>query len=138
MDVINDHIMDIGLNALGYLVAGGLGVLLHSAFMGRRRQVAGVPAPTPDIESGSDDPSRSSTRQPFEYVDLRQQRKGKTDAANAGITSRPAAATAHRDRREIIRVARQMLKAGAAGDQIRATLPISQSELALLQNTNSM
>ena len=136
MDVINDHIMDIGLNALGYLVAGGLGVLLHSAFMGRRRQVAGVPAPTPDIESQPDDPSRPSTRQPFEYVDLRQQRKGKTDAA-VGIASRPAAATAHRDRREIIRVARQMLKAGAAGDQIRATLPISQSELTLLQNSNS-
>jgi len=135
MDVINDHIVDIGLNALGYLVAGGLGVLLHSAFMGRRRQVADAPAPTPDIESQPDNPSRSRIKQPFEYVDLRQQTKSKTNAA--GITSHPAAATAHRDRREIIHAARQMLKAGAAGDQIRATLPISQSELALLQNTNS-
>lgn len=130
MDVWNDRIIDIGLNVLEYLIAGGLGILMYSVFGGRRSEAAkasaSVPTPAPaqpelqpgiglncEFVSFSDKPARASEPQ----VEKRSGRR--------------------RDRQEIIRMAREMLKSGTTGDLVKRTLPISEGELALLQNGNN-
>jgi hypothetical protein len=36
MDVLNEQVIDIGLKMIGYLLAAGLGMLLHSVIAQRR------------------------------------------------------------------------------------------------------
>ncbi len=135
MDVFNDQLVDIGLNALGYLVAAALGMLLHSAFTNRRRAAAiaaSVEGKTVSCPTASTGPA---SRPGLEYVDLRQVSAGRKTGS-----SRKATEVKHeirRDRPEIIRLARQMVKAGTPGDIIRRTLSISDAELALLQSGNN-
>jgi hypothetical protein len=132
MDVINDRIIDVGLNVLGYLIAGGLGMLLHSSVQARRlRRVATPVAATPTEVPATRTVPVGDPGNGLEFVSF-------------GADAQPAApepvlppSSLHRNRREIIRLAREMLQAGTAGDQIKKTLPISQSELALLKNARS-
>lgn len=136
MDVINDRIVDVGLNVLGYLVAGGLGMLLHSTVLQRRLRRAEKPA----VPVATERPvaKRVIIGDPcegLEFVSFGEE----TGPAATPVAPEPAsrAGSTHRNRREIIRLAREMLEAGTGGDQIRRTLPISQSELALLKNVSN-
>jgi len=134
MDVINDRIVDIGLNALGYLIAGGLGMLLHTVIQQRRlRSAAARKEVTAAEGSEFKTAAPGNTGKDIEFVSFRAETPEVTTmAANAtSHTNSP-----HRNRREIIRLAREMLEAGTAGEKIRKTLPISQSELALLKNVS--
>ena len=137
MEVFNEQIVDIGLNVLGYLVAGGLGVLIYSVFQRRPRPIEATAAAAVTPDPVPEAPARPSARQDFEFVNLRSEPRNATPKDTDETPTPPRPATAHRDRKEIIRLARQMIKAGAAGEQITRTLPISQSELALLQNGNT-
>jgi len=122
MDVWNDRILDIGLNALGYLIAGALGMLLYSVVYGRRRQTVSQPsesAPT----AGRVDRSEAS-----QFVDLRNQTKAPVAATGAG----------RRDKAEVVRLARKMMQAGADREMIKRTVPISDGELNLLEVAGSV
>lgn len=133
MDVFNDRIIDIGLNALGYLVAGGLGMLLYSVLPRRSRRPA-TEAATPaalSVPAAESDPKNT-----FEFVELRPSPvEGQGESKVDSIVGSKGG-TARRDRREIIRLAREMLKAGTADEMVKRTLPISDGELALLHNGN--
>lgn len=136
MDVINDRIIDVGLNALGYLFAGGLGVLLHSAMLQRSRRRAAAPEGAAVTEATTTTPKpRKDPDRNIEFVSF--DAESPTDAVSSDTGAGSLTNSRHRNRRETIRLAREMLKAGTAGDQIRRTLPISQSELALLKNVSS-
>mgnify|MGYP006388485401 CR=1 FL=1 len=127
MDVWNGQIMDVGLTVTGYLAASGLGMLLHSVVVGRRRLTAAETHPAG--RSGQTD-QRAPAPQ-VQFIDLRAQ-------SGAGLPrTTPASAAGRdgrRDRVEIIRLARQMLSAGTPADRVRRTLPISEAELTLLQS----
>jgi hypothetical protein len=43
-----------------------------------------------------------------------------------------ANAAARRDRADIIRIAKEMMKAGATAEKIKGVIPISEAELSLL------
>ena len=128
MDVISDRIVDVGLNALGYLIAGGLGVLLHSIVLQRRPKASAAAEAATATGSLETSTAASDPGEGIEFVRLGTEPP--TEAASLPNS-------AHRNRREIIRLAREMLEAGTAGEQIKKTLPISQSELALLKNASS-
>ena len=135
MDVINDRIIDVGLNALGYLIAGGLGVLMHSVVQQRRLRRAATPAVPAAPITLTTRPAISDPNPNLEFVSFG------ADVPTTDAPTESEAATlpgsSHRNRREIIRLAREMLEAGTGGDQIKRTLPISQSELALIKNAAS-
>lgn len=140
MDVISDRFIDIGLNVLGYLIAGGLGMLLHTVIQQRRQRstvvrkamtIAEGPELKPAVTSNSD--------KSVEFVSFRAETPVETMVATEATTPPDTASpnnSPYRNRREIIRMAREMLEAGTTGEKIRNTLPISQSELALLKNVS--
>ncbi len=136
MDVINDRIVDVGLNVLGYLIAGGLGMLLHSTVLQRRLRRAEKPdAPVVTEKPTAKRVVIGDPCEGLEFVSF----GAETGPAVTPVAPEPVTqvGSTHRNRREIIRLAREMLEAGTAGEQIRRTLPISQSELALLKNVSS-
>jgi len=137
MDVLNEQIIDLGLNVIGYLAAAGLGMLLYSAAVQRRRRAA----TTTGLNLKAADTSEATARQvvpSVQFVDLRRRSEEavKPDSGTEG-RDRVARGDGRRDRAEIIRLARQMLSAGAPGETVRRTLPISEGELAFLQSANS-
>ena len=135
MDVINDRIVDVGLNVLGYLIAGGLGVLMHTTVLQWRVRRAGAPVADAVTESPQTRPAAGDPGRNIEFVNFGAE--SPTDRAVLESETTTPSESNHRNRREIIRLAREMLQAGTAGEQIKRTLPITQSELALLKNTSS-
>ena len=135
MDVINDRIVDVGLNALGYLIAGGLGMLLYSTGQQWRRRRAADPVVATVAEDPNLKPVTGEPGKNIEFVSFGAEVPADIVPSAPEVARLPG--TSHRNRREIIRLAREMLEAGTAGTQIRRTLPISQSELALLKNVSS-
>lgn len=140
MDVWNDRIIDMGLNILEYLVAGGLGMLIYSVFGGRQAKPADVAAPVP-VSASNPSPVKPSYQPGVgldcEFVSF-SPAPPMPEAAPSGSDAPPTASQSgrRRDRQEIIRMAREMLKSGTAGDLVKRSLPISEGELALLQNGN--
>ena len=133
MDVLNEQVIDIGLRVIGYLVAAGLGMLLHSAVAGRRRS-----APTSiEAREALTGPRRSEAAGgvDVQFVDLRGRQSNALPSRTQTVGNRPTlGADGRRDRPEIIRLARQMLRAGTPAEMVRRTLPISDAELAFLQS----
>jgi hypothetical protein len=136
MEVSYDQLIDTGINALGYLIASGLAVLVYSLFQRKRAPQARsltVATPAPDLS-----PATSRATRRAEFVDLK---RSDTTAANgdlAGAVSRlSSGGVGRRDRAEIIRIAREMLEARTPQETIKRTLPISDGELALLQSNNN-
>jgi hypothetical protein len=130
MDVLNDRLIDAGLNALGYLIAGGLGVLIHSIILDRRRATRVVAeAPAEAVE-----PARPTASKAPQFVSLK----------TTSMTSQPVAAPSpetvpsRKDKAEIVRLARKMVQAGTDRKIIKRTLPISDAELNLLEAAGSV
>jgi hypothetical protein len=133
MDVLNEQVIDIGLTVIGYLAAAGLGMLLYSVMAGRRR-----PAPAPIATQEAVTESRRSEAArgvDVQYVDLRARQSDTVTSRAPSVSLKPTIGVeSRRDRPEIIRLARQMLKAGTPAEMVRRTLPISDAELAFLQS----
>jgi hypothetical protein len=140
MDVPYDQLIDTAIMVLAYLVAGTLGAVIYSAVARRKaapsRQGVQVAAARTAPAAPAARPSVAPDR--LQYVDFRR-----TDSMNAhgdlaGAVSRvPALGSTRRDRAEIIRLAREMIKAKTPQETIKRTLPISDGELALLQGSNN-
>ena len=135
MEVPYDQLIDIGLNVLGYVVAATLGMVIHSAFR-RQRPAAAVPTPEPQQMPqpavATAGPAEGTRR--LNYVDLRRTDAVEPNGDLAGAVSRTAGTGTRRDRAEIIRLAREMIRARTPQETIKRTLPISDGELALLQS----
>ncbi len=143
MDVMYDQLIDIGLNTLGYLVAASLGVLVYSSILKRKPSGATVESAAPVNKTAPTaptpvEPLPTAGRAGVEFVNFRA--PGSPAPAAAATSTQAVAATAgttRRDRAEIIRLAREMIKAQTPKETIRRSLPISEGELALLQNSNN-
>ena len=118
MDVWNNQLIDIGLNTLGYLIAGALGALIYSSMTARRTAPAKAET-RPEVAPVASQPAAVVADSRF--VDLRNEKKNDTPA-------RPA----RRDKGEIMRLARKMIQAGADPETIKRTLPVTDGELNLL------
>jgi hypothetical protein len=139
MDVPYDQLIDTGLTVLAYLVAGTLGAVIYSAVAHQspakatRRVAVATSGATPAIASR---PTVGPDR--LQYVDFRRTDSMSANGDLAGAVSRVSSqASSRRDRAEIIRLAREMLKARTPQETIKRTLPISDGELALLQSSNN-
>lgn len=137
MDLSNEVLMDLLLNAAGYLAAGGLLLVLYSLFRGRRK--APMDPPGSDSRRVDQGPGETGSvageRRRIEFIKFGKQ-PCQADAVGAGevhLKGAPAMpATSRRDRLDVMGLARKMIQAGASAEKIRAVLPISEAELALL------
>lgn len=136
MDVLHipyDQVIDIGLNVLGYLIAGTLGMVVYSMFAHRRSAKA---TEAPAAATVPQPAATEEGRKRLNYVDLRRSDVSEANGDMAGELSR-SSTSPRRDRAEIMRLARQMMKAHTPQETIKRTLPISDGELALLQSSDA-
>lgn len=136
--ILNQHGIDIALNAAGYLIAAALGMVIFSLFSRRREPVVAATAETPLPETKATTAKSTEPARPVEaprFVSLKRSEEGRV-AGNSPKTESAPTTSSRRDRVEIIRLAREMVKAGAPHENIKRTLPISDGELALLAQAN--
>jgi hypothetical protein len=134
MDVSSDFYVDMFLTLIGYLAAVGLGAVIYSLRTRRRRQTAPAAQLQTDGNHESPHPAPVSGPQFLRLGSAGPSVRRSEAATDNAETSKGAA---YRDRVDIIRIAREMLKAGADHKRIQQVLPVSEAELALLNLRNN-
>ncbi|MBD3401823.1 hypothetical protein GF420_02925 [candidate division GN15 bacterium] len=131
VQITQQQAIDIGLNVAGYLAGGGLWFLLSTLFQRRRSEATeGTTAAATGGAVHAPAPAAIAAGARAEFLDLRSgtqpaDTKKKRDAADGEPGTR-------RNHSEVFALARTMLEKGATHDTIKATVPISDGELALL------
>ena len=133
MEFSQNALIEIGLSVAGYLAAGALWMVLYSLFTRRSSdnevQLASeYPARTDVAESIA---SAVREKRSLQYVDLRGSAPLKSESV-AESKDNQRLDQYRRNRGEVIRLAREMLKDGRSQQQVRELLPITDGELALL------
>lgn len=138
MDLSSGYFVDLLLNLIGYLAAGALVWTVYPIVAPRLRRRS-VTLVRPELQ-----PSRSLQAQQPAAAPQFMRLQEPTPAAQTFIADddkpierasvlRPSE---RRDRVDIIRIAREMLKAGADNRRIQQVLPVSEAELALMTMQN--
>jgi hypothetical protein len=110
MGFSSHQLIEIGLNVAGFLAAGTLLLLMRSLFAGRRGHALQTATPSAGTVGGNvfrPEPTESKTPSNVEFVDLRgvewnPHRSGSTSGSKSGYKNQ--------NRREIIRLAQEMIK----------------------------
>ncbi|RKX25693.1 MAG: hypothetical protein DRP45_05330 [Candidatus Zixiibacteriota bacterium] len=131
MDVTYDRLIDIGLNLLAYLLAAGLGIVIYSLKNNRRRPQVTAQEAVPELKAPTPEPPVDNRR--FQFLDLTSSNSSGGSQKEAGSFRSVSGRAGRRDRVEIIRLAREMMKKNTSHDTIKRTLAIADGELALLQ-----
>jgi hypothetical protein len=135
MELSQQFLIDMALNVGGYLLAGALGIVVWSLFTRRKPAVANAieEVSVDEAQAGRTNEAVESSIRKLEFIKLGSASEPKPTAtreASEGVAER-------RDRADIIRVARTMLKAGATHEKIKRVIPISEAELSLLTMSKS-
>jgi hypothetical protein len=124
-----DIIIDLALNVVGFLAAGVLSLVIYSIF--RRGDRAATPEPRPAAAAAT-----TTTAHPAETpAPAAPSRPGKVQFVGFGErTEKPSAGNdpLRRNRADVLRIAREMIRTGSSDAEIKAALPISDTELAVL------
>lgn len=135
-----DFAIDMLVNIVGYLIAGAVGILVyrlfHSKSEGDLSEVADSAKLNSEKPSLNQPTAVGAAERRVQFIRFGERPVVKS--ANRRSTATGAeGSVGRRNRTEIIRVARSMIKAGATHDSIRKVLPISEAELSLLSTNNS-
>jgi len=129
MELSNDQLINIGLNIVGFLAAGGLMMLIAGAFRSRK---------TASLAVADTNGAASNTMTNKTTVQSNKMQKAPTfvplTESNQG---QPVDNDRRRNRARILELAQQMINDGQSDDRIVDLLPISQAELAVLKTTDS-
>ncbi len=139
MDISQEFIIDMALNVGGYLIAGAISVLIYSLFAGRRKNVAVAQSSEPiaaEQQAIASTVAETEKRR-VEFIKLGHENATGSAPEGKSESMRETTSSDRRDRAEIIRIARGMLKAGATNERIKRVLPISEAELSLLSMSRS-
>ncbi len=139
MEVSQQFLIDMALNIGGYVLAGLVSVVIYSLLHRHRQSTAAAeitPAVTPERQPVLQPAGERENRR-IEFIKLGERPTVAED--NSTPESLPQAGTTgdRRNRTEIIRIARTMLKAGTSDDKIKRLIPISDAELSLLSMSKS-
>lgn len=139
MDFSQQFLIDMAVNMGGYLLAGLVSVVIYSLLHRQRHSAAAAettPNEVPGREAASKPSAEKETRR-IEFIKLDE--RPNTDSAGTAQEAEPNAASVgdRRNRAEIIRIARTMLKAGASEEKIKRLIPVSDAELSLLSMSKS-
>lgn len=119
MGISHNQLIDIALNIAGALAGGALWLVVLSILRHRRQPSAARQAtPAPAARPSAERPTEG--RRKVEFVSLREAEEA------------PATGSFQRNRAEVIRLAREMLKSGSSAQRVQELLPISDGELAML------
>lgn len=145
LGITQSQLIEIGLNALGYLAAAGLSLFLYASYLNRkvRRSTVGgstavAKAPLVESERPVVRERTGAERSDDSFIRLNA---AAADAVDATAQGSPAVLQADeerseryaRNRGEVIRLARKMIEAGNSAERVVDLLPISESEMRLVQ-----
>ncbi len=136
MDISSDFFVDMFLNLVGYLAAGALGVVVYPTLAQwlKRHLVVVAPLPVTLAPAKAKKPASSAAQ----FLRLGSPSIETRSAPGAVAAEAPRTTAAdRRNRVDIIRIAREMVKAGADNKRIQQVLPVSEAELALLNFQNN-
>ncbi len=130
MLLTNQMLIDLALNVAGYVAAGALSLVVYSMFRrapqpsAPREMQPAYPAqagqPVVAMPAGA---NLTPDARGMHFVGFGDAPRGENGAQSL---------TTRRNRTEVLRVARGMLRSGATDAQIKAALPVSDAELAVL------
>ncbi|MEW6412650.1 MAG: hypothetical protein AB1483_09285 [Candidatus Zixiibacteriota bacterium] len=134
MEISQEFMIDMALNIGGYLLAGAVSVLIYSLFAGRKKSApVAEPVQTAEVTPPADEVISTPTeKRRVEFIRLAHENATAADIETRAVRAEQPHGGDRRDRAEIIRIARSMLKAGATSERIKRVLPISEAELSLL------
>ena len=131
--ISHDQLIDIGLNAAGFLIAGLMLLMIRSLFAGKTQVET---APAAETVTANDEPEpeeEKTTAANPQFFDLKQARR---DSSKEDAPVGPSENLKFRNRQEIIQLARKMLT-GGGNDAEAGSLPLTDGELSLIkQNLN--
>lgn len=158
MEFTHDQLIDVGLNLAGYMAASLFALVIYSIYFGRKianledavRCAAGWTESPGFNELGVQSKSRGSSDSRLdssstdktvsdsdaaraEFLDLRPAFHSESAASEAADNYYGNPERHSRNRSEVIRLARKMLEAGNTADRVSDLLPISESEMRLVQ-----
>lgn len=134
MEAYQDQLINIALNVAGYLAGGGLWLVVYSSWRDRASRAdrhATASADSPSVPTPSAAAGLTVAAADIEFLDLRAV-PTPLPTSKATEPPRPKSAASRRNHGEVFALARTMLEKGASTDTIKATVPISDGELALL------
>jgi hypothetical protein len=133
MEVSQNALIELGLSVAGYLAAGALWMVLYSLFTRSAGERVVEPATEYPARTAVSESIGNAVREKrsLHYVDLRGSAPLKSEPLTEAIDNQRLDQY-RRNRGEVIRLAREMLKDGRSQQQVRDLLPITDGELALL------
>lgn len=155
MEFTQEHLLVAALNAVGYLAAAGLSLLLYSVFSRKKTaqpevMVASIAqmnleqgvAPIGGLSSAVAQTAGPTTERAISDSDQSDHEYMKLDAAGVAAKETAYAATGlagsaeasgyGRNRAAVIRLARKMLESGESAESVTDLLPITESEMRLV------
>ena len=140
MELSQEFLIDMGINAGGYLLVGLMSVFIYSLFQKKKTKIK--------IDETVDEVTFSQPKQQNSPVaESTEHQSGKrvefitfgSETKNARLQTEPVKRmqtdeniNGRMSRKEAINLAKKMLVAGATPEKIKKVLPVSDSELALL------
>lgn len=147
MELSQEMLIDLALNAAGYLIAALLGVTLYSICTHKKRQSTVTttekapvtsPVQTEQADLLQKELSEPETLRKMEFIKFGSTPVMSPESVKKPVQPKTANLQNSRPTKvEIIKLARKMLSAGAPTENIKKVLPISDAELALLQLNNN-
>ena len=129
MDVNQTQLMEIGLNVVGFLAAGGILMVLGSLFR-RKDKKQNHPAQVIATTSRPETivPVIAADVRDAQFIDLSGGR-----SKPASTTTQSGSSLARRNRAEVYELAQRMLKERKSASDISTELGVSQAEVNLLR-----
>ena len=132
MELNTTLLIDVGLNVVGFLAAAALTMVMYAMFRRERRRAPESPATmTPGRPAATTDAAEPTASRPRTAAGAGQYLSFSGERSEAA-GEKPGSLTLRRNRAEVLRMARAMIQQGATDEQIKESLPVSDSELAVL------
>ncbi len=140
MELSQEFLIDMAINAGGYLLAGIISIICY-AMMQKKKSV-------PTFEEVVSDKQNllHAIRQPqaiepssdrkVEFIAFGNEQSESTVLQKTEVKNVISETSSRMSRKEAISLAKKMLLAGATHEKIKRNLPVSESELALLSLNN--
>ena len=140
MELSQEFLIDMAINAGGYLFAGIISIIFYA--MMTKKKVSPVfeevISETQKTTQSMEQPhaTNSSPERKVEFIAFGHEQTEPAVIQKNQETVNSSEANGRMNRREVINLVKKMLLAGATHDKIKRILPVSESELALLSLNN--
>lgn len=125
-------LVDVALNVVGFLAAGGFFLVISSMIRDRRKRKSTTAVTEQPLPNANAPEPAVDGKTSLSFVSLASERRGQTTETEKSAPVETAAESMRRNRAEVIEMARKMIAARESREAIAGKLPISEAELSML------